>query len=312
MGVLVMAAHGPNGEYKQGISDPREIRYLIKRLNITTFLDPYIKENIKLLNLEIETHLKNQYQSADMWHKLVLFRCEYLTDLLSINLFDWMDNDIACFYAWGRIRKFHNLETLDKLSLMIDTISIDLAKENPVFINYYEQLNLNKHPSSTKERKHLIIEFFDSQTPLSNIEQKTNLLEKIKLEFAFLYNNKKPFHWLSEKDENRCEWTWNYIKEHSDFCQYLSPINNNERYLSIYISYYLWSAKEDTKKLFLIRINKAYSQQKFRESIKGKKALNIFIDEESKKKLDKISKKMNEKINKTIELLIENEYSKIK
>lgn len=62
------------------------------------------------------------------------------------------------------------------------------------------------------------------------------------------------------------------------------------------------------KKIFLININKAWNQQKQREKLKNKKAINTYIDEKSKEKLDQLSEKNNMTLNKMIEYLIDKEF----
>lgn len=66
--------------------------------------------------------------------------------------------------------------------------------------NSYEELKLNKYPTSTKERLELTIRFIDL-IDLS-IEIKNELLnKKIKDEWAIIFNKKNNLKWLNEKDK---------------------------------------------------------------------------------------------------------------
>lgn len=289
----------------------REARFLYKKLELNSFLANKEETDINILNQAINDKIKaTSKNDTDICQLIDNLSQEMRKNILPVVYFNWMHDDLACLYAWGRIRAFKNSEALDKTILPIIGISWLLKRnEYPVKERiFYEELSLKEKPSSTEERLYTIMEFFDSEQHQMTLENKISLINKLEDEWNIIYDNKKPFNWLNEKDEKQCTWTWEYIKKHSDFCQYLSPKTNREKYLSIFISLYLWSTNEDAKKLFLLNIGKANSQKKFRESVKEKKAVNIFIDKKIKKKLDEISTKKGLKINKTIEYLIEKEY----
>ncbi len=291
------------------VNNIRTARIYINQLKIEKLNEPLDEKNLYVYNKEINAALQNnktQKESEDLI-KNINDICN--NNLLPIDLFNWIKNeDRACYYAWGKTRTLNVESYTNNIKNNLLSQLGRTLKENKKTSTAYDELNLSKYPSSTKERFELIIYLFDF-IDLS-LPQKEAILNDIKNEWSIIFNKKNPFRWLDMKNEELCEWAWCYIKKHSNFCDYLSPTNNIERYHSFYAAFDLWDASEDTKKLFSININKAYSQQKFRAGIKNKKALNTFIDEKSKKRLDDLSKRKGMKINQLIEYLIDEEFKK--
>ena len=293
------------------ILDVRKARVYINELNINKFSEPLDEKNIAQYKNEIIETLSKNKTNEEKNNAINAMELLCANRLLPKKSFDWIrDDDRACYYVWG---KTINLDTINIQDKKIkDTFqfgygSIIKKKETS---NKLEALNLNKYPANTQERIDQIILIFDLID--LEIQKKEKALHDIKNEWSDIYSQTNNFKWLDFKNKEICEWAWNYIKKHSDFCINLSPINDYERYLCFYAAFDLWSAGKDTKKLFNININKAISQQKFRAGIKNKKALNTFIDKKAKEKLEFLSKNKNMRINQVIEYLIENEFNKTK
>lgn len=245
---------------------------------------------ISIINKQIENNkdpkaLINEMESA------------YQERILPEYYFNWMKSDRACYFSWGFIRE---IKTKDYM----------IGHQFPHSTEFiYDDLDLDKNPSSSEERYNLIITFFDLMT--DTFENKKRILEAMKNKWNEIFSNPKPFNWLKETDEQQCEWAWEYIKKHINTTRLIQPTNNKEKYLSIYCSFDLWQENEYRKKIFLININKAHSQRKFRDSIKNKKALNTFIDKKSKEKLEFLAKYKDRKINELIEHLINKEFEMV-
>lgn len=299
-----MAVTKPAYLLNKEIKTIREARIYIRQLNINNCLEPLDIKHINYYKEQINSTLKKMENIKALIHSID-------ERLLPDNAFDWIkDNDRACNYVWGRILNL-NTDSINntKPSKLEYLIGLPINKSNNNTKTTYDELNLNKHPSNTNERFEIIINFFDFiDLPITN---KQNLLNQIKESWKPILDNNK-LKWLDSKNEGLCDWAWKYIKEYSDFCEYLHPICDNDKYLCFYAAFDLWSAGEDTKKLFKINITKAYSQRKFRTSIEHKKALNTFIDKESKTKLENLCKVNNMKINQMIEYLIESEFKRNK
>ncbi|MCW9331534.1 hypothetical protein N5I42_27440, partial [Klebsiella pneumoniae] len=55
---------------------------------------------------------------------------------------------------------------------------------------------------------------------------------------------------------------------------WFTPLSHSERNLALRTAIDLWDDAPDTKRLFLLNLNKAWNQQKLRQSRTDKKALN--------------------------------------
>lgn len=302
-----MAVNYNGFKISKNIKDIREARIYIYQLDIKKFNEPLDVSNLEQYNIEINDTLRKNKNPEETNNLIKKIDELCANTLLPIKIFNWIKNeDRACYYVWGKVRLL-DVNSFKSIKINIPHRAFgNVLGENKKTSIAYDELNLNKYPSSTSERFEIIIHLFDLMD--LNIERKEEILNDIKNEWGNTFSNKNNFRWLDIKNKELCEWAWNYIKKYSDFCSYLSPVNDTERYLCFYAAFDLWSASQDTKKLFSLNINKANSQQKFRAGIKNKKALNTFIDEKSKNRLDLLSKKHSMKLNQMIEYLIDKEF----
>lgn len=233
--------------------------------------------------------------------------------MIPLDEFNWVKtSERACYWLWGCLRfSLHNLTDVVK----------DQVSEDSIKMSLYDFFKLNCTPSSTSERFELILDFFDRLRP-SGLHSKIDYLHGAKTKWQKIYLSSDIFKWLDRDNDAQCDWVWKYIAktQHDDGeensqddlskspSQYLKPLTNDEKYLAIYASYDLWNAHEDTKKLFLKNINKAWSQKKLRDNREGKKSLNTYLRSEVKDQLDELSRCYEKSKQAVLEMLIENEY----
>jgi hypothetical protein len=244
------------------------------------------------------------------------FSCS--NSLLRLDYFDWLKtSERACYWLWGQI-SFN--ESYKKVA-------------GPFIESVYNESGSKTTPYNTEYRYRLILLFCD--IPSSPLDVKKNYLNVMREWWEEIYSSPAIFKWLDKDDESQCQWVWEYIKksqapyavESLDSDEdnnesneskeggkklspslYLNPLSHHERYLAIYASYDLWNAHEDTKKLFLKNINKAWSQKKLRDNREGKKSLNTYLRSEVKDQLDELSRCYEKSKQAVLEMLIENEY----
>lgn len=219
-------------------------------------------------------------------------------NIIGIEKLAWLNNEKLCCYAWNFLNPstaFQQQQTFTNTAFPINYCQV-LPKSTPI---------------SHDERYYLLIDFFDAWN--ANADIKFGLMEFIKNEYKTASERKDPFKWLTEDDSTLCDWTWEYLSKSKINTRIDStPINNKEKYLYIYIAFYLWLANEKEVELFSIKISKAISQIKFRRKIKEKKAINTYVNKDIKIKLDRLCKAQNKKINEILEQLITSEYEKNK
>jgi hypothetical protein len=242
--------------------------------------------------LEANTRTKN-----DRSHLIDKMEQHCEAQILPNNYFEWFKkNDRACCWVWSIIRKGQQLNTYMPEAPQLTSL-------------LYQQIVSNQHPCSTNERYECVIEFFDRW--LQSLSAKVAYLERIKIQWGGMNSSTPPFKWLREDDE-QCRWALEYAVKAGVPTDIFSPIDTKELYHAVIAAFDLWQVPPDSKKLFLQNINKAWSQKKHRGSLKGKKALNTYLNEDTKKKLDELSVLHRRKIHEMLEDLIIDEYMRIK
>lgn len=271
----------------------RDYDISMRRIDFTSISDInyFIKKEMALIcNGDVK-------QAESIFKKL---KKEYKDELITEDdLGVLLTEDRVNFYTW---------------LLFMSDIEVGAIKLSHIFPETQTQA-LNK-----KERGACILGIFDGWTIKKEIKLKK--VDDIKKSFTQKLNDfKQPLNWLNKKDKEQCEWAFNYtlnhLKKHIStytpnlpyiWLKHLTPISSNEHRDCTIAAFDCWPANFEMKKIFLININKAWNQQKQREKLKNKKAINTYIDEKSKEKLDQLSEKNNMTLNKMIEYLIDKEF----
>ena len=272
--------------------------YIFKHLNIDIKNrgDTYINEAVDKYFENINEH--NQF-ICDMESSAKQY-------ILPKEKFDWIKVDERhCFFIWLSVRNRYNPD------LTVSQYRDKRIKWNEQTL--YDQMRLDINPASTKARYESIIRFFDTLGASVN---------DIELYFSFLKEalnniNSYSFTWLDEKDEEQCQWAWDYIKKSDNgiYNRYIqTPIGENERYLFVIASFDYWYAHADTKLRFLDKMRNAWMQKKHRsKQVKeNRKPLNTNLDEEVKKRLNLLAKLQNKTISETLEDMINQAYEEHK
>ncbi|MBO2583551.1 hypothetical protein [Shewanella algae] len=229
--------------------------------------------------------------------------------LLPLQELDWIKgNDRACYWFWLSLLKSNFFAHPSYPILLVpNSNEFQLARS-------YKQLNLNLMPSSTKERFGEIVKFLDRGA--QPLEWQRNLISFYKPLWGFIYTARKPLTWLKRSEEDQCRWAWEYLKKASHelnnpILQDINPVGLGELYLAIYAVFDTWAGTNDSKRLLLNDFNKAWQQKKHRDNRQGKKACNLVLREEVKRKLDEMAGKRGMKLNQLVEELIEEGYDRM-
>jgi hypothetical protein len=228
-------------------------------------------------------------------------------DLVPLDEFSWLKRDKrAGYFVWLRLLNApHNLDFFPHKTGSIDTYGKQL---------WHESMSLNLHPSDNQQRYAEIIRFFDRLNTTHG--WKLDYIDQLKQDWSNVFTQRKPFPWLSEKNEEQCSWAWDYLASYHQKKDLtyrpntlrVSPTSPEEQYLAIYAIYDSWIAPIESKAYFLNSFNKAWHQKKHRDSRQGKKACNLVLREDVKYKLDEMANARGLKLNQLVEALIESEY----
>ncbi|WP_372880297.1 hypothetical protein [Psychromonas sp.] len=242
---------------------------------------------------QLESNIKTMKQAA--------------TDsLLTNSELEWIDKgkERLCYWIWCYCR----LADIKKTIGWDGLIDINLDPNQNLENNIYESLRLDKTPLTAKERYDLIVKFIDIRN--ADLNKKRVLLNFWKENWGYVYTT-ETFLWLDNKDPQQCEWAYSYLansKEYQIPIWFIpTPTTSQQMYDATIAAFDIWPAHTDTKKMFIVKMKKAWSQKKHRDSQEGKKAYNVVMSTDIKKKLDALAYNNGMKKNEFIEWLINQE-----
>lgn len=306
--------------------DPRTCRFYASWLHLNKILDTTqvpIKDAEscrETLNYLITKHYPNKEYQAKLLSDMEIASD---TNILSQEYFEWLRRDErAAFWLWAYLCNVKDYQ-----------LGINPPENAAPEKNWYQYLNLNISPESHQERIDVIIKFFDSifipAPPVSDLKNK--IMEKLKNQWKFIYRKPLPLKWLPDEEEPVL-WAWNqlskiqkeklsYIKyrasdrysspSESGLTTWLTPLSHHERNIALRVALDLWDDAPDSKRLFLLNLNKSWNQQKLRQSRTDKKALNTYLKNETKIRLDFMAEHNGVRISDMLETLINQHYQKM-
>lgn len=303
-----MAIHGPNTTY--WIKDDRICNWVYEYLiqnspsNIIKSASSCVgrRNAISCLILNMDQSKKEKMQ---YFNHLIALANENLINMLN---FKWLDekNDRLCYWVWCYMNKGFLYSPQQSTSL---TGPFPQKTTNFWSPNFQQTTSLTA-PTSSSERVQAIISYFDNLN--TDLNTKNIILDTVKMKWGEIYTSLPKYNWLDKKDEETCKRVWDYIREKEIKFYFLNPINANEIYGAIIVTMDMWFDHPAAKELFLIKLTRSMSRKKFLANNIKRKYQNIFMGIEEKKKLDQIAAAEGKKINEMLELLINNEYKRIK
>ncbi|HHQ7445626.1 TPA: hypothetical protein ACSU1C_004699, partial [Escherichia coli] len=96
-----------------------------------------------------------------------------------------------------------------------------------------------------------------------------------------------------------------------NFVQNTTPLNHAEKLLAVRATFDLWEGDDNSKKLLLMNLNKAWNQKKLRETRVDKKALNTYLKIKTKIQLDELAEHYDMRISDILEKLISQHYREL-
>lgn len=258
---------------------------------------------------------RGDYTKDQFWSEL---KAACADNILSESSFSWFaNNERAAFWLWGY------LYSIDDIALGIPCIN--MLGDN--YRNWYQRLQLTTTPSNHEERVRIIETYFDKIIVGIGSGLKKMAMENLKMKWSAIFNEARPIKWLPN-DEESSLWAWDNIKKqheflveagkprfslsleddrHKWFAAWFRPVNAEEQRLAICAAFDLWETEIASKKLFLINLNKAWNQRKLRRTRADKKALNTYLKNGTKLKLDLLAEHGNMRVSDVLEKMI-NEY----
>lgn len=237
--------------------------------------------------------------------------------------FKWLKgegNERAIFWVWIFLKglpltnKFYFIRTRQKNASEGARISSETI--------LYEYFGLPNETGGTAERSRIIINFFYTLENHSNSVDARGLLENIRFIWMNFIYPVRNVVWLNKKNESELDEIWDYLlkkKELSDcILNWFKPVDNNERRLAIIgaiDSLCLFYDVRDVfikKDIFVSAYKNALQNRRREKNATGNKkaGLNAEISQKSKNALVKMAETKGVRINKLIEKIILDEYSR--
>lgn len=286
-----------------------------KRINTSNIPRQDAESQRLALNELINQFIPDKNQQTRLLSEMETGREE---NILPQESFDWLRHDErATFWLWAYLCKAGDYE-----------FGINPPANAEFGKNWYQRMNLSLSPVNHQERINIIVTLFDSiivsTPPVTHL--KKQVLEKLKDQWKIIYGKSLPLKWLPD-EEDAVLWAWNNLqkvqqeKAHnlsgllSNFSSpglttWFTPLSHSERNLALRAALDLWDDAPDTKRLFLLNLNKAWNQQKLRQSRTDKKALNTYLKNETKMRLDFMAERNGVRISDMLETLINDHYRK--
>ncbi|BES86470.1 hypothetical protein PEC302110_35670 [Pectobacterium araliae] len=251
-----------------------------------------IPQGNKIIFDEILKHSQSDVDARYFFKKMV----RELEDMrVPSSNFDWLSDETVVNFFFFYITTYNYRDHFINVTFFFDGVSI---------INFPKKYN----SIMTKENKVDLITIFFNVWEIS-IDTKLNIINEIKI--LWMKGSKEfpnPFHWLDNKDiEQQKKMTARILKKIESGAPDISQLNllkSNQIIHILKAVFLFWPAHDDTKRVELDRIKKAYKQEKFRESVKDKKVINTYVKNEVKMMLDELAKYNERNISQEIEFLI--------
>jgi len=208
-----------------------------------------------------------------------------------------------------------NLIKSDKLIHFIDQESIDwIKKDNDrlliIVINIFlKQPQIVFHTHSNNYNH--FINIIDNNNLAK--DQKLNALSSAKFFWSTIEYKKNTYNWIDKSSSDQIEWAWNYLYKMNNMPLLPTPpIDQKQRYEYILAALDLIhiSKNQDAHELFLIKMKKTWSQKKYRDNNKIKTPHHLPLNKISHGKLKELSEILNRSLPGTLELIIDDSYSK--
>lgn len=152
-----------------------------------------------------------------------------------------------------------------------------------------------------------------SKVENGNLNVERHTYRSIKGKFHAAVESWAQPRWLDEKDEKGAAYLYKKLVAE------LSPTNSvkttlmggcakEDFYYASLLIMDLWETSPEAKALFLKKASASWSQKKHRDSRKGKKAINCYIDEKSRDRLDELAEAKRRNISEMLGDIIDDAY----
>lgn len=302
---------------------PREARYylitLLDHKNINEYDIGIISnqsatQQLKIINNKInDTCLGIENLKADIINDI---KNKASNDLIPMRELEWIDknNKRLCYYIFSIILFLNKTEVEDTFYLMsgLNVLNTKNIRNNSND-RYYDLMKLNKNVMNINDIHHEIILFFDLLD--INYNLKLRMLSSLKKLWSKI--SKDKYNWLSSKDEEQIDWMYSYLEKYNMTPWFFENRDTKtHQFYSCLAIIDLWDPQDIpenslSKHQLLNKMQKSWSQKKYRLNNRDKKPYSFEMDKKIGNKISLLSEMLDINKNKLIEKLINERYEEL-
>ncbi|MEQ5220051.1 hypothetical protein ABM024_08105 [Morganella morganii] len=258
------------------------------------------------LNYLIRNNMTDEKERRDFIRRACIAYKESLTE---DRYFDWINNERIALYV---IQFIHNYIHGNYLHILAVKSGSEYRNHYPSFgeTPHIRNMGLPETPCGLRQLKDTIKSYFDRLDIPQSVKEL--LIDHIRTNW--FNQNTDWLFWIENKNKAQVDWALEYIRGHfrsenDDMLYYYHPSSALNR---IYGFFDIILLSNESCELFIIKMKKAWSQVRYRESIKDKKVINTYVSNDVKEKLKEIVRISNKKTTEIISDLIRKEYDRLK
>lgn len=293
---------------------------------------PVSLPNNDMIKNDVIEQIKKQNNPKEMLEFTHLFIKNMIIEEDFLNSIDKKDNILISYLIINLLRPSTNINYQELSDTYFPKPLLD-SNTQIIFIpetNKYENL-IKKNNFITLNEKNIIIPKINH---LNNIKHSDNLFDififlldkyeiNLKHKKEYLSNllnyyetvktKKKNYKWIDKENHEQIQWILYYFQDTLKFeicLNQIHYINTIKRKCNHYEFIFLLIASIplSNQELLILKLKKAWSQQKFRMSGKAKKAYHLPLTKETNRKLKALSEVLNKTESQILENLIEEKY----
>ncbi|WOE33960.1 hypothetical protein QSG85_11495 [Acinetobacter baumannii] len=282
----------------------RENLYFWIKLRSPTLQTLTTPNNIEQINISIKSHL-NSLPNSDIHFKNI-------KESMYLNLIDETTENIL------KKQESHVILGLIYLTSQRYNFNNSLSEKYNFFAKLSNQPQdeiqnisniINSHPIFKKDSLTYLISILDS-IPDSNFKKQIYINEYINKINDIFEGTDRYKEWIKKDDIIQIEWAQNYLIKHQKIILIPNDFYKNSSYDLVLacIEYLIYSTQKSELQLFVDKMKKSWSQEKYRKSDHNRKKYHMPLIPKAKRQLEELAALKNMQLHHLLEEIIEREY----
>lgn len=259
----------------------------------------YLTENTPETKAILKKEIENQLKNKRMKEKITESDIEWILK----------DNQRQCYYILFMIVFCDDINTLIHQAYNYHEYVIEGKIINKKCSEQYKLMFCHFKPTVIHNLETIyehIILYFISLDKNKAITQ----LDFLKSAWSNALKNNNH-NWIDKSNEDQIDWIIEYYRKNNIEFWFINNEDLDSKYHTCISILDLWQKNEHISKIgskdyFLEKMKRSWSQQKYRLSVKDKKSINLRVDKEIEKKINKLCTDLKLTKSQLIELLLKN------